>query len=775
MATIDDIRLAFQNILQRSGTEVSDAELNSYVSAVNSGALTLAQARAALINSPEGQDVQDVVRLYQVVFGRVPDQAGLNFQVDALRGPANEQNIAEGFAASPEFAARFGGNTVNTAFINAVYQQVLGRAPAASEVDFYLNSGFSAARIALAFSEAPEFRRSVDTAVSNFLDAAGQGTATYTGSLGGATNPGATFAFTAGIDALSGTAGNDTFVGDYAVTNQVTAADSVNGGAGVDTLNLFGATGTATLPQLSGVEVVNFTAPAGDVTANVASITDVTTVGLTNTATAAGTFTVNATQGASFSGVTGGKTHTVTTTATDTAVTVNVAASTLGTLNVDGAALTTIDLNATGTGASTIGTLASTGTETTVTVSGTQKLTVTNALADSVKTVNAAANSGGVTFTVGTSDASVTGGSGNDRFVFGTTLTTADTVVGGAGTDTIAVAGADYSTVVANGTLAALNSKVTGFEVLEFTGATATTISGTTFTNTEITKLLFNTTAADTINSAGSTRTYAFGELNTDAATINTGADVKSVNVALEGITGNGGDVGALTVNFTNNTAAQVGTGTINIASTGVNDAANPNTITSITGQSNTGALTTTSVVVTGSHDLTVGSVGTAANVNASAFTGKLVITGSAAQDIIVGGAGADTINATAGADTYAGGAGVDTFKFTALGQASANNLTTIADFTSGTDKLDVSGLSTAAGTFNATAVNVAAAPDFAGALNLAAAGNGGAAGVTTYFQFGGNTFVVVDNGAGAAFDSTTDAVIKLTGVVTLTATDVIA
>jgi len=587
-------------------------------------------------------------------------------------------------------------------------------------------------------------------------------------------NPGSTLTFTTNIDALTGTAANDTFVGDAAT---LTAADSVNGGAGTDTVNIFGPVANQPLPQMTSIENLIFTAPNGFSGANVSGITGLTNVGLANT-TAGSLFTINANQGVSYSNVTGAPTETVVTTATDTAVTVTLANSALGTLNVDGAAVTTINLASTGTAANSVAALASTGTETTVNITGTQALTITGALADSVTKVDASGNSAGVNVTVGTSAISVIGGAGNDKFVFAGTLTTADSVVGGAGTDTVTITGVDLANAANVAQLNALNTKVTGVEVLEFNGTTAATIQGGTatgsFTNAEITKILFNTADAgvDTINSAGATRTYAFGELNTGTAVLNGTAGVTSFNVSLEGITGNGGNVGALTANFTNTGATQVGTGTINIASIGTNDAANVNSTGVITGQSNGAALTATNVVVTGSHDLTIAGLNTAGSINASAFTGKLVATGSTGQDVIVGGAGADTINATAGGDTYTGGAGADTFVFGNVNQASRATLTTISDFVSGTDKLDVNGINGAGTVFNATAINVTAAPDFTGALNLAASAT--AAGTTSYFQFNGDTYVVVDNDAATNAFTAADAVVKLTGLVTLTASDVV-
>ena len=287
--TLEIIRGYFEDILQRSGSEVSNAELQSYASAVDSGALTLDQARAALINSPEGEAVQDVVRLYQVVFGRVPDQAGLNFQVDALRqANISIEDVANGFAASDEFESFFGSNEVDVPFINAVYLNTFGRIPSASEVQFYLDSGFSAGRIALAFSESPEFLGTSQDAVEQFLDEAGQGTQDYEGSLfeGGTNNPGNIFNFTATAgETVTGTAGDDTFTGvvGNGTNGTVQFGDTLNGGAGRDTLNLFTiADSAAGLPagvQISGVEVINLNDAPGGGTYAVGGVIDASVFG----------------------------------------------------------------------------------------------------------------------------------------------------------------------------------------------------------------------------------------------------------------------------------------------------------------------------------------------------------------------------------------------------------------------------------------------------------------------------------------------------------------
>lgn len=77
---------------------------------------------------------------------------------------------------------------------------------------------------------------------------------------------------TASIDNLTGTAGNDTFIGD---NTSVNAADTINGGAGNDLVKLYN---TVSLPNLTGVESLQINGHEGNV--NAASIADLTSVEL---------------------------------------------------------------------------------------------------------------------------------------------------------------------------------------------------------------------------------------------------------------------------------------------------------------------------------------------------------------------------------------------------------------------------------------------------------------------------------------------------------------
>ena len=263
MATSDTVKQYYQNILQR---EPTTAELNSAVAVIDSGSLSAADFRISLVNSTEANIVEGVIRIYQAAFGRVPDKAGLDANVDAAQAQfaANPElgiegalkDIAAAFVVSSEFTTRFGGNDISSAFIEALYQNVLGRPSDAAGKEGWMNSGLSAAQIIIGFSESPEFKADTASAIETWLNAAGEGTASYEGPLVSPDGPtGETFTLTTGIDALTGTAANDTFIGDNATTS---AADTIVGGGGTDTLRLFGA--ATAEPNHSGIENIELIA-----------------------------------------------------------------------------------------------------------------------------------------------------------------------------------------------------------------------------------------------------------------------------------------------------------------------------------------------------------------------------------------------------------------------------------------------------------------------------------------------------------------------------------
>ncbi|MBO9544847.1 calcium-binding protein [Caulobacter sp.] len=175
---------------------------------------------------------------------------------------------------------------------------------------------------------------------------------------------GKSFVLTTGADTgatFVGTTGNDTYTAAEVGGNTVfTVGDSVDGGAGVDTLNIT-QTGAFAMPvgaTVSNIEVVNLTTGTSGSVIDTSTWTGVTTLGVigtgAQTVTAATTTNVtvgDATLGASALSVTGGS-----------AVNVTTATTAGGTIAVSGAAgAVTVKATVNGTGATTQGTIGVTG------------------------------------------------------------------------------------------------------------------------------------------------------------------------------------------------------------------------------------------------------------------------------------------------------------------------------------------------------------------------------------------------------------------------------
>ncbi|MCS3472585.1 hypothetical protein M2401_006350 [Pseudomonas sp. JUb42] len=745
-----------------------------------------------------------VQQLYIAYFGRPADPIGQAYWagvIDAANGSIAA--VQAGFAASTESQALY-GNKSTIDKVTAIYQNVFNRAPDAVGLTYWVNQIESgkvtqaqaswtiqqnagagdAATVQNKLTAAQAFTANVDTAAEiagyqgtnaaasarAFLATVTSDNATATAAVAAAQTAvtaaavgvsGTTYTLTTNLDNLTGTNSNDTFIGDVASTS---GADQINGGDGIDTFNLFGGGAAPVLPTLKNVErlvLTNQTAAlTGLDTTAIAGLTDVVLV--QNATTAGSTFNVASATTVTFSGATTvAAAQTVVETAAATVANVGVTnGANLDALTLTGAAVKTVNVASNGTAANSIASIGGTATgqaASTLNISGTQKLTITGSLPTTFTTVNASANTGGVTATFGTADITATGGAGADKFIFGTTLTTADKVDGGAGIDTISVDGA-----LAAASLAGLNA-VKNFEVVELTGATSSLTLGSAtgqLSNTTINKVLFNTTGADTVTAADTAHTYAFGTSNAGAATLNLAGSVTTVNVSLEG-GATAGVVGTLTIAPlpADLTATPTLVNTINVVSSGTT-AGVANTVGAFTAQAGS------TFKVTGSQDLTVSALTNKATVDASAFTGKLVITGSAGADTILLGSGADTVNigsvVTAGPVTTSGSTYTATDTITNFAKADTLVLSTtsLAPVTTN--------LVTAAN--NLVKFDAATSVSFEQALVSAEASITGAA-TAAWFNYSGNTYVVANTDTANSVTATgsTDLVVKITGVQTLT------
>ena len=164
----------YTSILKR---DADAAGLDAWLEAHANGT-PLETIKESLIGSGEVTQIVDpLVRLYQAAFGRLPDDAGLNGWADALRAGASLHDVAAGFVGSDEFLARFPNSSSGdqTAFLTALYQQTLGRAPDAAGLAGWLASGLSPVDLLIGFSESPEFKALTDGPIDTFLSALADG------------------------------------------------------------------------------------------------------------------------------------------------------------------------------------------------------------------------------------------------------------------------------------------------------------------------------------------------------------------------------------------------------------------------------------------------------------------------------------------------------------------------------------------------------------------------------------------------------------------------
>jgi|TARA_R100000935_G_scaffold6374_1_gene13928 hypothetical protein len=778
--------------------------------------------------------INSLVALYVGYFDRAPDPQGLQFWIDQIDNGRAFNTIAEDFATSPEATALYPFLTtpdVSTpsTFIQSIYLNLFGRAAEAEGLNFWTGVLQSGSVSVADFIEAiingavdaptatpPTFDKAVldnkvtvglDFAtdagnVANFtFDAAAKSAAvaavngvtedpaTVTDAqaatdayLTGQVNVGQAFTLTTGVDNVVGTTGDDTITGvaaNVAAGGTFNTGDSVNGGTGNDTLNLISTTGgTFTPASLTSVETVRVQDLSGT-TFNMSNATGVqtlvsnnsnTTTNFVNMAAIAG-IEVNSANNV-FSGVAVNYNASVVTGLADEQ---NIAVSGANAaVSVNG--IETFSVAATG-----VNTLNLFNNGSTVNVSGDGSLNLLNV--SNVTTLDASANAGGVTATIGSGNVAVTGGTGDDSFNFGAGLTAAstgvagDVVNGGDGMDTVRVTtSGDLSAAAA----AAPFNALTSVERVSFDG-TGVTLNGATFTNAGITNIEFNTNGNDVINNAGSARTYEFGTANNGTALFNMNGTSTVLNLALLGTDptvaandGNDADVGAVTVNLSG--TAPAGTlATINIDSQGDLAAGRFNDVGTIT------AVAGSTINISGAGDLDLTGLTNRGTIDASAATGNLVIEGSdsvnSAGDKITLGAGVDTVQFDSGLDS--GAVNNTSAATTALGlqvdvvnSFTAGNGGDILDATIGAGDSDYTALVASA----QAAINALSG---AGATLQAAADiatnaivQSGAAGEWSAFTFQGQSYAVYDAATDGNFVENNDLLVQLTGVTVADLTD---
>jgi hypothetical protein len=536
------------------------------------------------------------------------------------------------------------------------------------------------------------------------------------------------FSLSLSIDNIIGGAGDDTIIGDFGTTGQVSGADQINGGAGNDTVTFYGT--PATFPVMSNIETLQI---ANAANANIDStaisggftrlnILDATALSAKTITTGAGVTTSLAT----LNGV--GTTGAVTVAASATDTTENLVlngyqgatGATPLALTTTGAATTTVNIASTGA-ANAITTLTLPATATKLNITGDKNLTVSTSLAGTVlATVDASTATGNISLRVDGTAAALkfTGGSGADVITFDATnlFTTADTVDGGAGNDVLGTTKA----AVVNLTTALTN--VTNIETLRILDATADLdFIDLALVSSAIKNIDFGSaasavasTATTTVRGISDGATLGLSATGTTALTIanNTANDTLNLKI----MTGTSQTYTVSAGQF-ENLVVNVGTATTGITTGGTLALTNAQLKTVVLNSVNDanfnlGTLgTVVSSVDASNFKPATATNGVTVTLSSSAVNGATVtgsqgadtIVGSSQGDTISGGAGADTITTGGGADTVTLGAGLDTVVTTGITTAIA-----ISDFVGGSTsssrdllKLDISDIEAITGVGN--------------------------------------------------------------------------
>lgn len=746
-----------------------------------------------------------VYTMFVGYFGRPPAQSGLDYYANQVNAAGGKLDVViNDFYNSAESQSFFAGKTIEQQ-VNQIFQNLFGRDAAPSGLNYWTNL-IATGKVALAqaaytiaynaqAADSAILKAKVDsaklwvagldttteiltystdagrTAGRDFLKTITTSTAAAQTAVdsaltsmvnSGNTNPGKTFTFTTAIDNLTGTSGNDTFIGDNSgTTATVTGGDQVNGGDGIDTLKFYTKAGTAvTIPAMSKIEAL-FVSGNDTSDINVAGYADITSLTIDKAGQLKG-YTLGA--GDSFaltndnqnSGGPWGANVVLSSADTSTNVTFDTVGKSGGNSAVDlkGTSLATVNITALNKNYVALNNTAGATGVKTVTIAGSGSLvldTDTNGLTG-LTTINASGNSGGVTLDVAASKLTFTGGTGNDEVQFDATeLTADDKLVGGTGTDTIKIVDTAV-TSAASDVVKGINAS-SGFEYLAL-GAAGSSVDFDVITASGIKSVRIDAGAG----------TYALSNATNDTTVeISAGVTIGANNFDIAnklGQTTTNLKVDATAAGASSVTQLKLtGINTINIESdfAGAGSQGTANTVT-LTAQSDN-----TVFNVKGDHALALtllaGATTTGSTVNANAMTAALTLVATDKADSIVGGSGKDTITAGAGVDSVTGGAGADKFVVsTADIDTTAGAVTdVITDFVSGTDTVNLTVMGAGSGTSYVEAG--AAAASLSALLSAADTALNGT--VTIYVgQVGSDSYVVTDADGNGYTD-----VIKLTGV----------
>jgi hypothetical protein len=274
------------------------AELASFNAQLQAGVLTTDQAINQIeISTYTMTYVNPVIRMYQAGLGRVPDQGGESYWVNAFaNGTATLSQMSTIFANSAEFMNTYGANATTPAsptLITALYQNILNRAPDQAGLTYWSSQNLDAAQLLQVFATSPEFIADTAAPIIVYQNLEVLGTEPTSGTLfQPILNPvfPQTFTLTTGVDTIVSTQADiiNGISGGFQQT--LTNGDNIQGNANT-TMNIVISNPTFTpgLATVTGVGQVNITATASN-TINAALWSGVGEIALTSS-------TVNGVQG----------------------------------------------------------------------------------------------------------------------------------------------------------------------------------------------------------------------------------------------------------------------------------------------------------------------------------------------------------------------------------------------------------------------------------------------------------------------------------------------
>ena len=108
------------------------------------------------VDGPAGQ----VYRLYQAALDRTPDTPGLTHNIHRVDAGLSLHDMADAFIQSIEYQSHYGANPTDAAFVTALYNNVLNRAPDADGYAAWTSRlashSYDRAGVLVGFSESPE-------------------------------------------------------------------------------------------------------------------------------------------------------------------------------------------------------------------------------------------------------------------------------------------------------------------------------------------------------------------------------------------------------------------------------------------------------------------------------------------------------------------------------------------------------------------------------------------------------------------------------------------